>query len=126
MRSCAFPLQETTMTTRLAISIVRATVFSSSVPSLKAQALAPPRDDVEAQFRAYGTRVRLFESVVLKRLDEIKPKGKDVADRNRRQDQEMVVAKADKVYEEALLAAEMAGLAIKGYVENEFVWDLDI
>jgi len=111
------------MMMRFAIPIVLTIVLSSTAPALNAQALAPPRDDVETQLRAYGTRVRHFESVVHKRLDEIKSVDKDASDLRKRRNQEEIFTEAKNSVEDAKVAEFLAQMAIKAYEEGAYRQD---
>jgi hypothetical protein len=113
------------MTRRIAIPFVVAAMFMGSAGSLCAQGLVPGRDSIEERFQTYGMKIRLFEPIVMKRLEEIRPKGKDAADRSRKFAQEVAVLKANKAYEEALLTAEVAEVAIKEYTDGEYKQDLE-
>ena len=113
------------MTRRIAIPFVVAAMLSGTAGRLNAQHLSKTFDPVEIACRNFGYRVGNLEAAVLKRLDEIRPKGKDAADRSRKFEQEMIVAKANKAYEEAQLTAEVAEVAIKEYTEGVYKQDLE-
>jgi hypothetical protein len=114
------------MTARPAHCVLMASLLYFGVPSAsaRAQALGLPRDEVDARIRGFGIKLRHFQSVVRKRLDEVRPEGKEESDRDRKQRQEAVVAQAKDDLEKAKMAAEVAEVAIQEYEKGTLLQDL--